>query len=229
LTPKIQVDPQSELDRSVIADLALLSVDIETNPADGDRIFKIGVVRSDDQRAMTLSPRRTSLPDVGNTLNAFAIGVEYLVGHNLRRHDIPSLKAQMPGLSWLDLPVIDTLELSAIAFPTNAHHRLVKGYKLVSDSRNDPERDAQVALQLLREELIALKEMNGSDPMWGALLHYLVTPNDPLNLLFNRIRLAQAPDGKAAAAIAQDRFQRLCCEAHLQRLTDFDRKQSHSP
>jgi ATP-dependent DNA helicase RecQ len=225
LTTKIQVDPQSELDRSVIADLALLSVDIETNPADGDRIFKIGVVRSDDHRAMTLSPRRTSLPDVVNTLNAFAMGVEYLVGHNLRRHDVPSLKAQMPGLSWLDLPVIDTLELSAIAFPANPYHRLVKGYKLVSDSRNDPERDAQVALQLLREELIALKEMNGSDPMWGALLHYLVTPNDPLSLLFDRIRLAQAPDGKAAAAIAQDRFEGLCCETHLQRLTDFDRKQ----
>jgi ATP-dependent DNA helicase RecQ len=98
----IQADPQSELDRSVIAGLALLSVDIETNPADGDRIFKIGVVRSDDHRAMSLSPRRTSLPDVVNTLNAFAIGAEYLVGHNLRRHDIPCLKAQMPGLSWLD-------------------------------------------------------------------------------------------------------------------------------
>jgi len=222
----IQVDSHSELDRSVISDLALLSVDIETNPADGDRIFKIGVVRSDDRRAMTFSPQRSTLPAVVETLNAFAMGAEYLVGHNLRRHDIPCLAAQMPGLSWLDLPVVDTLELSALAFPANPYHRLVKGYKLVSDSRNDPERDAQVALQLLREELIALTEMNASDPKWGALLHYLMAPNAPLCRLFDRMRLAQAPDGKAATAIALDRFQGLCCEMNLQRLTDFEHRQS---
>ena len=41
----------------------MVSVDVETNPADDNRIFLIGAVRSDDGRDLTLSVRRTSSPN----------------------------------------------------------------------------------------------------------------------------------------------------------------------
>ena len=57
----------------------------------------------------------------------------------------PSGPGQLfPELELLRLPVVDTLELSPLAFPENPYHRLVKDYKLVSDARNDPRRDAQL-------------------------------------------------------------------------------------
>ena len=60
-----------------------------------------------------------------------------------------SFGASTPDWPCLDLPILDTLELSAIAFPSNPYHRLVKGYKLLSDSRNDPVKDARLTLDLL--------------------------------------------------------------------------------
>jgi hypothetical protein len=42
----------------------LLSVDVETNPADDNRIFLIGAVRSDDSRSLTISTRRAPAHEV---------------------------------------------------------------------------------------------------------------------------------------------------------------------
>ena len=129
--------------KDALLGLPLLSVDVESNPADGNRIFLIGAVRNVDSRSLSLSVNRTTASGVGRQLDELARGARYLVGHNLRRHDLPALRHQYPGLSSIRLPVVDTLELSAIAFPNNPYHRLVKGYKLVSDARNEPLRDAE--------------------------------------------------------------------------------------
>ena len=112
--------------RQIIVGWSALSVDIETNPADGDRIFKIGAVRSDNDTVVSLPTSRLDPADVVRRVNAAASGARLLVGHNLRRHDVPQLRRQFPGLTCLDLPVLDTLELSAIALPSNSYHRLVK-------------------------------------------------------------------------------------------------------
>ena len=88
----------------------------------------------------------------------------------------------------MNLPVIDTLELSAIAFPANPYHRLVKGYKLLSDSRNDPVKDARLTLDLLVEEVDALFEMQRADPDWVSLLHFLLRAPDRV---FTRAQLLQ--------------------------------------
>ena len=112
--------------RQIIVGWSALSVDIETNPADGDRIFKIGAVRSDNDTVVSLPTSRLDPADVVRRVNTAASGARLLVGHNLRRRDVPQLRRQFPGLTCLDLPVLDTLELSAIAFPSNPYHRLVK-------------------------------------------------------------------------------------------------------
>ena len=51
--------------------------------------------------------------------DGFANGVDALLGHNLIAFDIPYLKAAMPKLGILQLPQVDTLRLSPLAFPKN--------------------------------------------------------------------------------------------------------------
>lgn len=197
----------------------LLSVDVETNPADDNRIFLLGAVRSDDGRYLTLNPRRSSAQEVRVRLDELAQGSRFLVGHNLRRHDAAALRSQFPGLKLLSLPILDTLELSAIAFPTNPYHRLVKGYKLLSDSRNDPLKDARITLDLLRDEVAALRAMHEEDPAWTSLLHYLVRSDEPLSALMANVRGASEPAAAQASQTARARFQPLCCGTALTRLT----------
>ena len=66
-----------------------------------------------------------------------------MLGHNVVAFDQPALVALHPGLALHCLPLIDTLELSPVAFPQNPYHRLVKDYKLCTTTRNDPVRDAE--------------------------------------------------------------------------------------
>jgi len=111
--------------RQIIVGWSALAVDIETSPADGDRIFKIGAVRSDNDSVLSLPTGRVDSADVVRRVNAATTGARLLFGRDLRRHDVPQLRRQYPGLTCLDLPVLDTLELAAIAFPSNPYHRLV--------------------------------------------------------------------------------------------------------
>ena len=198
----------------------LVSVDVETNPADDNRIFLIGAVRSDDGRDLAISVRRTSSQDARARLDELTQGSRFLVGHNLRRHDAEALGRQFSGLKLLSLPILDTLELSALAFPTNPYHRLVKGYKLLSDSRNDPLKDARIALDLLRDEIAALQSMHEEDPAWTSLLHFLVRADAPLSVLMAHVRGALEPTAEEASEAAQNRFRPLCCGTALTRLTD---------
>ena len=87
-----------------------------------------------------------------------------MLGHNVRRHDLPVLAQLFPGLKLAQLPVVDTLELSPLAFPENPYHRLVKDYKLVSDARNNPLRDAELSLELFRDELHAFESLQQRSP-----------------------------------------------------------------
>ena len=68
----------------------------------------------------------------------------------------------------------------------NPYHRLVKGYKLLSDSKNDPVKDARLALDLLHDEVVALAAMQDDDPNWMSLLHFLLRGDAPLKELLSR-------------------------------------------
>jgi ATP-dependent DNA helicase RecQ len=204
----------------------LLSVDVESNPADGDRIFMIGAVRSDDARSLSFNVRRASERDIEQKLDQLAVGAKWLVGHNFRRHDLPALRAQYPGLKALKLPIIDTLELSAIAFPNNPYHRLVKGYKLASDSRSDPLKDARLALSLLSDEIVALEAMHEEDPAWTLVLHHLIAEDAPFDELLTSVRRARAPSSTDSIEAARTRFRPLCCTTGLDDLLLRDLSQT---
>ncbi len=97
-----------------------------------------------------------------------------VLGHNLVRHDLAVLKEKLPDHPLLRLPVIDTLVLSPICFPENPYHRLVKDYKLVRESVNDPVADARQAAVLFGDEFRSLDGLRQTEPRLFELLHFLL-------------------------------------------------------
>jgi len=116
------------------------------------------------------------LPDALRELDSFAEGSEFLVGHNVIAFDIPHLQAAAPGLRLLNLPVMDTLRLSPLAFPRNPYHKLVKHYKdggLLRFNANDPELDARICLALFQDEEKAFRHLREENPDLLTAFHWL--------------------------------------------------------
>lgn len=124
-----------------------LLIDLETTKSRG--IHHIGAIFGDQ----TFERKgRFDLKEALTELDAFAAKSDYVLGHNLLGHDFPVLESLAPHLSLLRKPVVDTLYLSPLAFPENPYHRLVKNYKLVRDSINDPVADARLAAAVLCDQ-----------------------------------------------------------------------------
>src|SRR6266516_3673455 len=141
------------------------------------KILKLGVVFG------TLTLARSGSQAVTELYN-LARGANCLLGHNLIRHDLPVLRQRFPQHPIHRLPVIDTLVLSPLCFPENPYHRLVKDYKLVSESVNDPVADARLAAALFADEFQSLAGMREIEPRLFELLHYLLaSPVEEKDLL----------------------------------------------
>ncbi|HAN46425.1 MAG TPA: RecQ family ATP-dependent DNA helicase, partial [Cyanobacteria bacterium UBA8156] len=77
-----------------------------------------------------------------------------ICGHNFRRFDYAYLVKSFPTLNhWL---VIDTLELSILAFPLEQSHKLNKEYKISEYAGNNPLEDALATRRLLEKILETL-------------------------------------------------------------------------
>ena len=114
-----------------------------------DRITRIGAVWGEAVFARSGSfPLGKALAE----LDAFAGQAAWVLGHNLLDHDFPVLQRWHPQMRLLRKPVVDTLYLSPLAFPENPYHRLVKDYKLVTESLNDPVADARLAASLFSDQ-----------------------------------------------------------------------------
>ena len=189
--------------RTNLLERALL-LDLETTGT--GKIFKIGAVLGEKELLITgIAKIETAL----RQLDTFAAGAECVVGHNIFKHDLMLIREAAPGLNLLKLPIIDTLLLSPICFPENPYHRLIKDYKLVAESLNDPVADAKLSSQLLEDEIAALTKIHASSEELFALLRALLSMHttaelsDPNNrlacgmyLLFRNIAgsLTQKPD-----------------------------------
>ena len=178
------------------------SLDLETNE-NGD-IYALGAVLGGQSRQWT-APFNSQ--KILSELDDFARDATYLLGHNIIEHDVPVCRALSPQLKFLNKPVVDTLLLSPLAFPENPYHRLVKDYKLVHDSLNDPLADARLALSLFKDEWDALQQADG-----GLLdfYHYAFSGNpkfDGLQQLLSAMG-ATAVDSAGASAL----FKRLALD-----------------
>ena len=146
-----------------------LVVDLEVSRS--GRICEVGAVLGE----VTFAGREDEAGgDCLQHLARLAVQAECVVGHNLRRHDLPRIREIDPGHPILKLPVIDTLELSPLAFPKNPYHRLVKDYKLVRESLSDPVADVRLAGVLLLDELRAFEALSRTDAELLQLLRWLM-------------------------------------------------------
>jgi ATP-dependent DNA helicase RecQ len=136
------------------------------------RITHVGAVLGDQLRSGTAA---TGL----EFLDALAGLADAVIGHNIVEHDLPRLQATSAGHPLLQLPAIDTLVLSPLAFPANPYHRLVKDYKLVRESTNDPLADARLAGSLFLDEWEALARLRTTYPDLFTALHHLLATTDP--------------------------------------------------
>lgn len=89
-----------------------------------------------------------------------AWNADLLVGHNLARHDRPWLARYAPGHPTLDLPWVDTLVLSPLAFPERPYHRLIKEHRLVRESRPAPLADCRATREVFEDEGRALARLS---------------------------------------------------------------------
>ncbi|MGV8073057.1 MAG: RecQ family ATP-dependent DNA helicase [Syntrophobacteraceae bacterium] len=131
-----------------------LLLDLEVR---GDLIFRIGAVRGDAtfERRGKFNVEKALLE-----LDSFSADAEYVLGHNIADHDLPILYRNLPDLRLLEKTVVDTLFLSPLAFPENPYHRLVKNYKLVRESLNDPVADARLAGSVFRDQWESFDAVN---------------------------------------------------------------------
>ena len=148
----------------------LLSIDVEGK----ENIGAIGAIRTDRSIVFTWRGRSGGLRAALAALDEFASGASYLVGHNIIEHDLALLARHAPDLKLLDLPAIDTLYLSPLAFPENPYHRLVKQYQEPALARvqvNNPLLDAALTLELLADVADALRSKDADLLLaWHALL-----------------------------------------------------------
>jgi len=172
----------------------ICSFDLESDE-NGD-IFAIGAVFRNQtfQRKAPFNIRQ-----VLSEFDDFAKHSEFLLGHNIIGHDIPLCSALNSQLGFLDKPVIDTLFLSPLAFPENPYHRLVKNYKLLRDSLNDPLADSKLALSLFQDQWQALQEQNTESGLLS-FYHYAFSENEQLKGLQEVLLSMGAEPIKASAA-----------------------------
>ncbi|MCF8106807.1 MAG: DEAD/DEAH box helicase, partial [Desulfohalobiaceae bacterium] len=138
----------------------IVALDLEIHPAE-DRLMALGAYAPGRNQGLNLRPGRDPAPAL-KQLDAFCQGHGFVLGHNILGHDLPVLRKMAPGLKLLHLPPLDTLFLSPLTFPRNPYHRLVKDYKLIKQSLSDPLADAQLAMELFRDQWQALRDMDQS-------------------------------------------------------------------
>ena len=167
-------------------------------------ILKLGAVCGEASLARS---RGHNLASALAELATLGTNAKFVLGHNLVRFDLPVLREAAPRHPLLKLPVIDTLVLSPICFPENPYHRLVKDYKLVRESINDPVADARQAAALFADEFRALDGLRQKDLRLFEVLHFLLSTPDPevdplscgMAMLFTALGGTRPPKDRALA------------------------------
>ena len=214
------------LNESNVSAFRFLSLDLEVGKKD-KRIHAFAALRSDTGQSLVISKvsRRGALTDALAKLDELATGADFLLGHNLIIHDLPHLRAVAPDLRLLDLPPLDTLSLSPLAFPRNPYHRLVKHYQdgqLKRERLNDPYLDAQLALQVFAEERLELAKLVGTNPDLLTAWHWLTTATANtagFDAFFTEIRQSDRPAGVEAGAALARLLERNSCATYSHEIT----------
>jgi ATP-dependent DNA helicase RecQ len=155
-------------------------------------------------------------------IDALTEGAAFVVGHNVVRHDLPTLAKLFPDLLLNRLPAVDTLELSPLAFPANPYHSLVKDYKLVRDSRSDPLKDAQLSFKLWADQHEAFTALQQSSPDELACHHFFLSRagRSGLGSFFANIREHMPPKEDEIRRLLPALLLNKVCPNHLPQVLD---------
>ena len=167
----------------------------------------------------------TSAKEAFAQLDHFANGSRWVLGHNLFHHDLPFLMANAPDLKLLQLPVVDTLYLSPLAFPQHPYHRLVKDYKLVRSSVSDPLKDSRLALSIFRDQWKSFACQAEQFPELISFYRFAVASGnfkgftgDGLAAVFDRTGAQPLETEDQAIRIFESLTQGLVCRTSVERL-----------
>ncbi len=178
-----------------------LAIDLEVSKKD-NRIHQFGAVRGDS--GATVEFRGGKLDVALDALDVLAEDAAFVLGHNILHFDLPQLAAARPALRLLQKPAVDTLWLNPLAFPRNPYHHLVKHYQegpLQGGHRNDPLKDAQLALAVFRDQHDELRKLNATSPQLLAAWHWLTTQDNVvsgMNRFFMKLRGQPRPSKQGA-------------------------------
>jgi ATP-dependent DNA helicase RecQ len=138
--PAEEIPPENSAPLATRLDSAYLYLDLEVN-YDG-QIYSLGWESSTGEEIC-----QGDLEPAYHRLHELKQGGLSVCGHNFRRFDYDYLIKKKPELHpWL---VVDTLELSILAFPLKPSHKLEKEYKQSESDRNNPLEDARETRRLL--------------------------------------------------------------------------------
>ena len=202
-----------------------LSLDLEVGVRDS-RIHAFAAVRPDIDQPLVF--RSGDLAAALATLDDFADGADFLLGHNLIAFDLPHLTAAKSDLRLLKLPAVDTLQLNPLAFPRNPYHHLVKHYQdgqLKQGRLNDPELDARLALDLFHDQWRALQGITRDAPDLLLAWHWLTTAEssanafsenerDGFSTFFSTLRRSQRPSDAEAHTAIRSQLKGNACLTH---------------
>ena len=199
---------------------ACVSIDLEVGKRDA-RIHALAAVRADTEKRLVFPDGGRSLEKALIEVDGLADGADFLLGHNLVGFDLPHLKAAKPNLRLLNLPAVDTLRLSPLAFPRNPYHHLVKHYqdgRLQRGQVNNPELDARLVLDVFGDQQRALSE---SDPELLTAWHWLTTAGSQpsgCNLFFSSLRKAERPSDAEAYTAIHQHLAGAACRVHAREI-----------
>ncbi len=195
-----------------------ISIDLEVTKKSNE-IRAFAGVRGDTGECVTNSDRDRNSEPTLEELDELAEDTEFVLGHNLIKFDLPRLREERPSLRLLQLPVIDTLWISPLAFPQHPYHRLVKHYKdgqLNREKPNDPELDARLTLKVFSDQQ---KQLLETPPHLLTAWHWLTTQSGEtgesdqagFDLLFETLRHSPRPTiGEAREAVRQTLYGHAC-------------------
>lgn len=140
-----------------------------------------------------------------NDFAQFINGTQFLCGHNILRHDHAFLKRHIASAA--SIPVIDTLYLSPLLFPSIRYHALVKDDKLNPEGPNNPYNDALKARDLFYDEVTAF---NGQDERLKKIFYLLLRDKEEFRSFF--VFLNYKTEGDDLVALIQDLVRDEICE-----------------
>ncbi|MBC6443259.1 MAG: RecQ family ATP-dependent DNA helicase [Rhodobacteraceae bacterium] len=199
-----------------------LSLDLEVNPGTA-QTFAFAAVPGDGASAFVV---RGGGAREWDRLERLVAGYDHLIGHNILRHDVEHLIANRPQIAAAIEAPIDTLWLNPLAFPRNPYHRLVKHYqdgRLQSGHVNDPEMDAKLVFDVLRNQLDAFATMHADRPDLVLAYHFLTTRTDRaegFDAVFTEVRAEGRPTVKEAVAAIMRLLDGKVCAGRLVQTID---------